>query len=263
MAVRGSPCAFCGAARPLAETGVLDEKWSRRFGGTAAVALDHGWYASTTGERTRVGPLGSAKFFSPVIRACCDQCITGWMEDLRWRAEPTLLALAERRELPASPVADLASVIRWAQLTAMLAELAPGMPTASSSDQRQAVRAGVPASPPTSTWLFTLRQRLPARVHLSQVDTAPDAHDGGTSPPALVQVVSLDVAHVSALVVIPADEAAQHLTAHSALDVELGAPREPGGRHDARPVRELDLGRTPHPHRIAVHRLCSNRGARH
>ena len=249
--MRGSPCAFCGAARPLAETGVLDEKWSRRFGGTAAVALDHGWYASATGERTPADALGSAKFFSPVIRACCDQCITGWMEDLRWRAEPTLLALAERRELAAPPVADLGSVVRWAQLTAMLDELAPGMPTASSSDQRQAVRSGVAAAPATSTWLFTLRQRLPARVHLSQVD----------GPGGLVQVVSLDVAHFSALVVIPTDEASRHLTTHSALDVELGAPREAGGPGDERRVRELDLARTPHPHRIAVHRLCSNRAA--
>lgn len=263
MAVRGAPCAFCVAARALVLTAVLDEKWSRRYGGTPAVALDHGWYTSATGQRVAVGQLGSAKPFSPLVRSCCDQCVTGWIEDLHWRAEPALLAMAERRALPPAPRADLTSVMRWAQLTAMLAELVPGMPTASSSMQRQAVRQGVRPLPSTSTWLFTLRQRLPARVHLSQVSVREHVDDQVARSEGLLQIVSFDVAHVSALVVIPSNERAELLVAQSALGVELGTPLEAVGQPGPASVRELDLARTPHPHRIAVHRLCARSGGPH
>lgn len=260
MADGGAPCAFCGASRTLVETGVLDEKWSRRFGGAPAVALDHGWYLASDGRRVAADRLGSAKTFSPAVRACCDYCVHGWIEDLRWRAEPTLLALAEGRRLPPSPTADLGAVVRWTQLTAMLAELVPGMPTAASSTQRHAVREGRPTTPGTSTWVSALAQRLPARIHLSQVSASvhgdqPDAR----MPEGIIQIVSLDVAHFSALVVIPSDEHAREVVETSALAVELGPPYEQG----APSPRQVDLARTPHPHQIAVQRLCASSSAVH
>ena len=257
----GAPCAFCGGTRTLVETGVLDEKWSRRFGGAPAVALDHGWYHSADGQRVAADRLGSAKTFSPSVRACCDYCVNGWIEDLRWRAEPTLLALAEGRELPPSPTADLAAVVRWTQLTAMLAELVPGMPTAASSSQRHAVREGRQASPSTGTWVSTLRQRLPARVHLSQVSASVHGDAPGQSmPEGIIQIVSLDVAQFSALVVVPSDPHAREVVERSALGVELGPPQE---EDPAGVVRQVDLARTPHPHQIAVQRLCASSSAVH
>lgn len=252
MAISGAHCAFCGAARPLVETGVLDAKWSSRFGGTAVVALDHGWYRSAGGQHVAADHLGGTKHFRPSVRACCDFCVNGWIMDLRWRAEPALLDLAERRSVTEAPTTDLAAVTRWAQLTAMLVELVPGMPVASGDAQRHAMRRGRLAFPATGTWLFTLRQRLPARVHLSQVSVRRDGAADG-----LVQIVSVDVAHFSALVVISSDERAERVVAGSALSVEFGEPREGASRDEPVPVHQLDLVRTPHPHQVAVQRLCA------
>lgn len=233
VSVTGSGCAFCGAAGPLVDSCVLEDKWSRSFGGDPVVALDHGWYTSTTGERVPADHRDNAKFFRPYLRALCDFCAHGWVEDVRWRAEPDLLALARGKPVAAGARPALE---RWAELTAMLAELLEGMPTAATAAQRSAVHRGERPHPAIDVELFTLDQALPARVHLSQVPVADE----------LVQVVSIDVAHLSTLVVVPSGEAARALVDRTPLGFDSGelAPR-------------IDLRRTPHPQKVAVERLCT------
>jgi hypothetical protein len=233
---------------------VLDEKWIRRYGGTPVVALEHGSYRSSRGERVTSGQRPDERSFRPVTKAACDSCAHGWIEDLRWRAEPTLIALAEGRELKPGRHTDPASLVRWSQLTALLAELIPGMPTAATVAQRQSVRVGNVATPPLRTWFFSPRQRLPARVVLSQIELPAS---GG-----LLQVVSVDVARFSTLVVIPSDAAADAVALNSALPAEFGSPRDP---QDDGPLvaHPLDLARTPHPQRVAVQRLCAGNLAAH
>ena len=233
----GSGCAFCGAAGQLVDSCVLEDKWSRSFGGDPVVALDHGWYTSATGERISADHRDNAKFFRPYLRALCDFCAHGWIEDVRWRAEPDLLALA--RDGVAPPEHRRGDLVRWAALTAVLAELLEGMPTASTTAQRAAIHSGMAPDPAIDVRFFALGQALPARVHLSQVAVG----DG------LIQVVSIDVAHLSTLVVVPSDERARSVvdTAQLERTTEL-APR-------------IDLRRTPHPQRVAVERLCTTAGA--
>lgn len=229
----GSGCAFCGAAGQLVDSCVLEDKWSRAFGGDPVVALDHGWYTSATGERIPADHRDNAKFFRPYLRALCDFCAHGWVEDVRWRAEPDLLALARDGVAPAEH--RRGDLVRWAQLTAVLAELLEGMPTASTSAQRAAIHSGAAPAPAIDVRFFALGQALPARVHLSQVAVG----DG------LVQVVSIDVAHLSTLVIVPSDEQARAVVDAAGLD--------PAGELAPR----LDLRQTPHPQRVAVERLCS------
>lgn len=228
-----SGCAFCGAAGPLVDSCVLEDKWSRSFGGDPVVALDHGWYTSATGERVPADHRDNAKFFRPYLRALCDFCAHGWVEDVRWRAEPELLALARGGEPPA---AVSPAVERWARLTALLAELLEGMPTAATDVQRAAVHKGAAPDPALDVRVFALQQALPSRVHLSQV-----AVGGG-----LVQVVSVDVAHLSTLVVVPSDAQARAVVDASGLAGAL-----PAGR------THVDLTTTAHPQRVAVERLCA------
>ena len=232
-----SGCAFCGAAGPLVDSCVLEDKWSRSFGGDPVVALDHGWYTSATGERVPADHRDNAKFFRPYLRALCDFCAHGWVEDVRWRAEPELLTLARGGEPPATPSP---AVQRWAALTALLAELLEGMPTAATDTQRAAVHKGAPADPPIDVRVFALQQALPSRVHLSQVAV-------GTG---LVQVVSVDVAHLSTLVVVPSDAQARAVVDAAGLAGAL-----PSGR------THVDLTSTSHPQRVAVERLCSTASA--
>ena len=234
----GGRCAFCGATADLVPLGVLDDKWSRRFGGDPVVALDHGWYTSTTGERIPADHRDNAKFFRPYLRALCDFCAHGWVEDVRWRAEPDLLALARDGVEP--PEHRRADLVRWAELTAVLAELLEGMPTASTSSQRAALHSGSAPVPAIDTWFFTLGQALPSRVHLSQVSVTPES---------LIQVVSIDVSHLSTLVVIPSDEQARAVVDRAELDLAGPglAPR-------------IDLRRAVHPQKLAVERLCTTSG---
>lgn len=240
-------CAFCGASAQLVATPLLDEKWSRRFGGEPALVLDHGWFRAPSGDRVPVDLPTQGKYFHPAVRAACDYCVHGWMEDVRWRAEPALLGLAERRPLAPSVSVDLRAAVRWTHLTALLAELVPGLPGAAQFAQRHALRLDRDLDPAPASWLFTLPQRLPARVHLSQVEVAGSG--------SLLQVVSVDLAHLVALVVLPADRPAAEALAAAPLPVELGPP----AGYEPQP-RQVDLSRTPHPHRIAVHRLCSVAG---
>lgn len=252
MAARAGACAFCGANAATVPTGVLDEKWTRRFGGDPAVALDHGWY-TVRGERRAADHLDPSKFFGASVRALCDYCVHGWVEDVRWRAEPTLLSLAQGR--PESPVAgESGALARWAQLTAMLAELIDGMPRAASAAQRDAVRRGAVATPRIDTWVFAMRQRLPARVHLSQVPV-PSGPDGS----ALVQVVSVDLAHLSVLVVLPSDGAARDVVDRADVRAGLGAP-ESGEPRVPVTAHPLDLNLMRHPHQIALQRVCEASG---
>lgn len=231
----GSGCAFCGAAGQLVDSCVLEDKWSRSFGGDPVVALDHGWYTSTTGERIPADHRDNAKFFRPYLRALCDFCAHGWVEDVRWRAEPDLLALA--RDGVAPPEHRRADLVRWAELTAVLAELLEGMPTASTRSQRAALHAGTSPVPAIDTRFFTLGQALPSRVHLSQVSVTPES---------LIQVVSIDVSHLSTLVVIPSDEQARAVVDRAELD--LGGPGL---------APTVDLRQAMHPQRVAVERLCT------
>lgn len=256
MSISQGSCAFCGASAQLVPTCVMDEKWSSRFGGYPVVALDHGWY-ETQGRRVAADDPAAAKFFGPHVRALCDFCAHGWAEDVRWRAEPALLALAERREMPPAPRQGMAPLVRWAQLTAVLAELVEGMPTASSPAQRDAVRRGGSPSPDIPTWFFACAQRLPARVHLSQV-----ALDQPDQAPSLIQIVSIELAHLAVVVVLPSDVRAAAVVDGSALRVELGPPTS-AQTDVAAAIRKLDLARTPHPHRIAVQRLCATSSAHH
>ena len=233
----GSGCAFCGAAGSLVDSCVVEDKWSRAFGGDPVVALDHGWYTSAAGERVPADHRDSAKFFRPYLRALCDFCAHGWVEDVRWRAEPELLALARGGEPATIPSP---AVERWARLTALLAELLEGMPTAATDAQRGAVHRGSPADPDIDVRVFALQQALPARVHLSQVPVGA----------GLVQVVSVDVAHLSVLVVIPSDASAR-----AVVDAARLADPLPDGR------THVDLTATSHPQRVAVERLCSTANA--
>lgn len=239
----GGACAFCGATASMAWTDVLDEKWSRRFGGAPVVALDHGWYTTVHGERRDADHLDPAKYFGPHVRAACDFCAHGWVEDVRWRAEPTLLALAQGSSTDVSAYGS-AALLRWAQLTAMLAEQIDGMPHAASAAQRDAVRRGGAPSPAVDCWFFALRQRLPARVHLSQVAVTAE-------PAGLVQIVSVDLAHLSVLVVLPSSEAARELVDRSGVAAALGAPGA---------VHPLDVKKARHPHHTAVQLLCAASG---
>lgn len=232
MTRTASGCAFCGAAGPLVGSCVLEDKWSRSFGGDPVVALDHGWYTSTSGERVPADHRDDAKFFRPYLRVLCDFCAHGWVEDVRWRAEPELLALARGGE----PGTASAAVERWARLTALLADQLEGMPTAGTDAQRGAVHRGAPTDPGIDVRLFALQQSLPARIHLSQVPV-------GTG---LVQVVSVDVAHLSVLVVVPSDAPARGVVEAADLAGAL-----PDGR------THVDLTTTTHPQRVAVERLCS------
>lgn len=249
LAASGRACHFCGAAAQLVPLRVLDEKWSRRFGGVPAVALDHGWFRSAAGHVVAADHLGTARSFPSQVRAACDFCTHGWIEDVRWRAEPPLLALANQREGASRVAADPSALVRWTQLTAMLAELLDGMPTASSPSQRDAVRRGAAPEPEISCWFFTTRQRLPARIHLSQVRVAAGP-DGG-----LIQIVSIDVAHFAGLVVLPSDGRSREVVRHAALAARLGAAVS--GRRWPQPLPTIDLSRTPHPHRAAVQLLCT------
>ena len=242
----GSCCAFCGAARPLVEISVLGDSWTKRYGGSPVVSLDHGWYTATQGEQQVAEYQTPVKVFQPRVRAVCDFCANGWVEDLRTRVDASLVALANGSD-PAGAQGQAAALLRWALLSAMLAELAPELPTASSPAQRHAVKVGAPLEPPASVWLASLGQRLPARIHLSQVQLP-----GSAAGVGLIQVVSLDVAHFSALIVLPSDASARQALERSALTVEFGPTLA-----DGLEPRRLDLARTPHPHRIAVHRLCS------
>lgn len=254
MAGGGQACAFCGATAEIVPTDVLDEKWSRRFGGAPVVALDHGWYTTVRGERRAADHLDPAKFFGPHVRALCDYCVHGWVEDVRWRAEPTLLALAQGH-VQETPARESAALARWAQLTAMLAELIVGMPRAASPGQRDAVRRGGITSPDIATWFFAVRQRLPARVHLSQVSVAAGAQDDA----GLVQIVSVDLARLSVLVVLPSNSTALEVVERAAVPAALGVPEPmPVGRPAVAP---LDLSRTRHPHAVAVQLLCAASGA--
>jgi hypothetical protein len=248
MAGAGGGCAFCGATADIVPTGVLDEKWSRRFGGEPVVALDHGWYTTVRGERRAADHLDPAKFFGPHVRALCDYCVHGWVEDVRWRAEPTLLALAQGQAQSALP-GESPALARWAQLTAMLAELVEGMPRAASPAQRDAVRRGSAPAPAVDTWVFAMRQRLPARVHLSQVSCA----GGSQDDTALVQIVSVDLAHLSALVVLPSSPVARTVDDGAALADALTTP----GAGPPAPVLPLDLSVSRHPHQVAVQRVCA------
>ena len=219
---------------------MLEDKWSRSFGGDPVVALDHGWYHDAAGAKVPADRRDHAKFFRPYLRALCDFCAHGWVEDVRWRAEPDLLALA-RSGAPPAPH-RLPDVVRWAQLTAVLAEMLEGMPTASTTAQRSALHSGSEPSPQIDVRLFALQQALPARLHLSQVPVAPSS---------LLQVVSIDVARLSALVVLPSDEHARRVVD----EVALGLPS--GGSAPA-----VDLRTTAHPQRVAVERLCAAAGSR-
>lgn len=249
MKADGRGCAFCGAAGDLVPMGVLDEKWSRRFGGEPVVALDHGWYTTVSGEHRPMDHLDPAKFFGPHVRALCDYCAHGWVEDVRWRAEPTLLALAQgKAQEPAR--GETAALSRWAQLTAMLAELVEGMPRAASPSQRDAVRRATTATPALDTWVFPMRQRLPARVHLSQVALRHGQVGADPTDSDLVQIVSVDLAQVSTLVLLPSSEEARALVDAAQVADALGAP--PGTA-----PAPLDLSRTRHPHAVAVQRLCA------
>ena len=236
MTLTGSGCAFCGAAGPLVDSCVLDDKWSRSFGGDPVVALDHGWYTAASGERIAADHRDNAKFFRPYLRALCDYCAHGWVEDVRWRAEPDLLALARGG---AGVETSRPALTRWAQLTAMLAELLEGMPTAASDAQRGAVHRGTSPVPDVDAWFFRLGQALPSRVHLSQVGVGP----------SLIQVVSIDVAHLSTLVVIPSDEQARAVVDRTGL--EFGSELAP----------PVDLRTAVHPQRVAVQRLCETASA--
>ena len=247
MAEGSGRCAFCGATGQQVAVGVLDDKWSRRFGGDPVVALDHGWYTTSQGARRAVDQLDPSKFFGSHVRAVCDFCAHGWMEDVRWRAEPALLALAQGRAVELGRDAD--AIARWAQLTAMLAELVEGMPRAASAAQRDAVRRGAPPAPPVGSWLFTLRQRLPARVHLSQV-TVPA---NGEADRGFVQIVSVDLSHLSVLVLLPSDGAAGDVVARADVAAALGIAPAEG-------VPSVDLSRTLHPHKVAVQRVCAASG---
>lgn len=229
----GSGCAFCGAAGSLVDSCVVEDKWSRAFGGDPVVALDHGWYTDAAGERVPADHRDNAKFFRPYLRALCDFCAHGWVEDVRWRAEPELLALARGGEPAGTPSP---AVERWARLTALLAELLEGMPTAATDAQRGAVHRGAAADPGIDVRVFALQQALPARVHLSQVAVGA----------GLVQVVSVDVAHLSVLVVIPSDASARVV-----VDAARLAEALPDGR------THVDLTTASHPQRVAVERLCS------
>jgi hypothetical protein len=212
---------------------VVEDKWSRSFGGDPVVALDHGWYTDATGERVPADHRDNAKFFRPYLRALCDFCAHGWVADVRWRAEPELLALARGGEPPAS---TSPAIERWARLTALLAELLEGMPTAATDSQRAAVHKNAPADPEIDVRVFALQQALPARVHLSQVAVGA----------GLIQVVSVDVAHLSVLVLIPSDAQAR-----SVVDTAGLADSLPAGR------THVDLTTASHPQRVAVERLCS------
>ena len=255
MGVGGRSCAFCGATAETVPTCVLDEKWSHRFGGDPVVALDHGWYSTARGERVAADHVDPGKFFGPYVRALCDYCVHGWVEDVRWRAEPALLALASGRPLDQALAGDPAALVRWAQVTAMLAERVEAMPHASSAAQRDAVRRGAAPDPPVGSWLFATRQRLPARVHLSQVAVAEADAD-----PGLVQVVSVDLAHLSVLVVLPSDAAAADVVERSGVAATLGPPLPRTGEATLH-VHPLDLSSSPHPHRVAVQRLCTTSSA--
>jgi hypothetical protein len=235
VTLTGTGCTFCGAAGQLVDSCALEDKWSRSFGGDPVVALDHGWYTSASGERMPADHVDNAKFFRPYLRALCDFCAHGWVEDVRWRAEPDLLTLARGGAVDES---SRPALVRWAQLTALLAELLEGMPTASTSGQRAAVHAGTSPAPGIDVWFSSLRQALPSRLHLSQIPL----------PTGLVQVVSIDVAHLSTLVVIPSDEQARALVDRAGLS-EAFAHTELTPR--------LDLTTTAHPQRVAVQRLCT------
>lgn len=245
-------CTFCGARADLVPVGVIEPKWYRRFGGGPAVALDHGWYTTTRGERRSTGPLDPSKSFCAQVRVACDFCAHGWLEDVRWRAEPMLLSVAQgRAELPSGRA--LAAVHRWAATTAVLAECIDGMPRACSEAQRDALRRGAATDPLISTWAFAVRQRLPARVHLSQVPvSSPD--EPLTPETGLLQIVSVDLAHVSVLVVLPSTAAARAVVDDSGVTTVLGRPLTGG---DADSVPRLDLSKDGHPHQVAVQRLCT------
>jgi hypothetical protein len=201
-----------------------------------------------------VADLDPSKFFGPNVRAVCDYCVHGWIEDVRWRAEPALLSLMEGRSRQVDD-RQRAELTRWAQVTAVLAELVDDMPRASTDAQRHALRSAAIASPAISVWCFAVSQRLPARVHLSQVPLA------SGEPDAFVQVVSVDLARVSVLALIPSDPAAALLVERSAIASVLAGPATDGVPPDGF-VRPLDLARTPHPHQVAVQRLCSASTAR-
>ena len=239
----GGGCPFCGATASMVGTDVLDEKWSRRFGGAPVVALDHGWYTTVHGERRDADHLDPTKYFGPHVRATCDFCAHGWVEDVRWRAEPTLLALAQGQAGELTPY-ESAALLRWAQLTALLAEQIEGMPRAASAAQRDAVRRGGEPAPRIDCWFFALRQRLPARVHLSQVAVTGE-------PAGLVQIVSVDLAHLSLLVVLPSGEDAGEVVDRAALAATLG---QTGA------VQPLDVKKARHPHHTAVQLLCAASG---
>lgn len=244
----GRACVFCGANADIVPIGVLDEKWYRRCGGEPVVALDHGWY-TRNGVRTVAANLDPSKFFGHDVRAVCDFCVHGWIEDMRWRAEPTFVSLLEGRSA-AVDERQKADLVRWAQVTAVLAEMVDDMPRASTYGQRHALRTGAVPTPPISVWCFAVRQRLPARVHLSQIPISADDQDD------FVQVISVDLARVSVLALIPSNQTAGELVERSAIASVLAGPAAGGETPDPF-VRTLDLARTPHPHQVAVQRLCS------
>lgn len=251
MVGSGACCAFCGSSSCLVPISVLDEKWCRRFGGEPAVSLDHGWYTTARGDRKSADHVDPGKFFAPRVRELCDFCVHGWVEDVRWRAEPALLNVAHGRQDRFS-VDELPALRRWASLTAMLAEMVEGLPRAASEAQRAAVRTGDSGAPRVDSWFFAVRQALPARVHLSQVPVRGEV----VHTTSLVQVVSVDLAHLSVLVVLPSDAEALDVVDRSGVSGSLGRP---GVKTTGDPGlgRPLDLSRTPHPHQVALQRLCS------
>lgn len=176
------------------------------------MSLDHGWYMTPDGERVDAPRLYPGAFHEPYLSVLCEPCATGWVEEVRWRAEPDVLALAERRQRAGAASAPL---LRWALVTSMLAELLDGMPVACSGDQRDRVRRGEQV-PRTHVWCCSTSQRRPARVHLSQVPI-------GRPGEALVQIVALDIAHLTVVAVLASDERAERVVAESGLTGDLAS----------------------------------------
>lgn len=92
------------------------------------MSLDHGWCTSA-GHQVVADVFDFRKSFDAHVQVLCDFCRHGWVEDVRWRAEPVLLAIAGRLSKQV-PNEQLSTLARWAELTALLAEHVEGMPRA-------------------------------------------------------------------------------------------------------------------------------------
>jgi hypothetical protein len=142
-------CIFCGSGGPLTREHVLRDKFNSTFATTRSSRTLVNTSLEETTERTFTElPYGSQ------VKAVCEECNRGWMNDLENEVEAVLISLMQGKATHLN-LAARESLARWAGKTALMRQLqsAPSVVIKNNPAYQQVMTGSVP----TWSWLFGTR----------------------------------------------------------------------------------------------------------